>query len=65
MKKKIVHIISLKKRTKVIILNSHRNLKPRLFGSIDEAIDYVLPLGNRHTELYLNGYSCVLHGWVS
>jgi hypothetical protein len=24
-----------------------------------------LPLGNRHTELYLNGYLCVLHGWVS
>jgi hypothetical protein len=24
----------------------------------------VLPRGHRDTELYLNGYSCVLAGWV-
>ena len=64
MKKQTIQITSLPKATQVSIQNGHRKLKPRLFPSIEAAIDYALPLGNRHTDLYLNGYSCVLHGWV-
>ena len=64
MKKLIIYITSLAKLTRIEIRNGNRWLKPRYVGSIDEAIAFVLPLGNRHTELYLNGFPCVLHGWV-
>lgn len=65
MKKQIIHITSLAKSTKVTIRNGHTQWRPRQFSSIDKAIAFVLPRGSRHTELYLNGYPCVLHGWVN
>ena len=64
MRKQIIYITSLAKSTQVIIRNGHTKLRPRQFASIDKALAFVLPLGNWHTELYLNGYPCVLHGWV-
>jgi hypothetical protein len=64
MRKQIIHIPSLAKSTQVTIRNGHRKSRPRQFASIDKALAYVLPLGSRHTRLYLNGYPCVLHGWV-
>ena len=65
MKNQIIHITSLPKSTQVSIQNGHRKPRRRRFSSIDDAVQYVLPLGNRRTELYLNGHSCVLHGWVT
>ena len=65
MKKQIIQVTSLAKSTQVRVRNGHSKLRPRQFASIDKALDYVLPLGNRQTELYLNGYPCVLHGWVT
>ncbi len=64
MNKHIIRITSLPKATQVSVHDGHQKLKPRVFPSIDEAVKYVLPRGNRHTELYLNGYPCVLDGWV-
>jgi hypothetical protein len=64
MKNQIIHITSLANATKVTIRNGQKKLKARRFRSIDEAIAFVLPRGNRQTNLNLNGYPCVLHGWV-
>lgn len=65
MKKQVIHITSLENSTQSLPRNGHNKWRPRQFASINQAIGFVLPLGNQHTELYLNGYLCVLHGWVS
>jgi hypothetical protein len=59
-----IHIKSLAKGTLVTIRSGHKKPKSTRFGSIEEAINFVLPLGNRHTELDLNGYPTALAGWV-
>lgn len=63
MKKLIIYVTSLAKLTRIEIRKGNRWLKPRYVGSIDEAIAFVLPLGNRHTELYVNGFRYDLYGW--
>ena len=64
MKKQIIQITSLPKTTRVTIQKGHGKQKRLQFRRIDEAVEFVLPRGHRDTELYLNGYSCVLAGWV-
>jgi hypothetical protein len=64
MKNKIIKISSRGNGAQVTICNGHKQLKARRFRTIDEAIAFVLPRGNRRTELFLNGYPCVPHAWV-
>ena len=64
MKAKTIKITSLKNTTTVAIRNGNKESKVRRFPDINTAIDYVLPCGNRHTILTLNGHKCVLNGWV-
>jgi hypothetical protein len=65
MKKQTINIKSLAESTQVIIQNGNGFTMRRRFGSVDEAIAFVLPRGNLNTELYLNGFPCVLHGWIA
>lgn len=64
MKNQIIHITSLEKGAQVSIRNGLKKLKTRRFTTIAEAKEFVLPQGNHQTELYLNGFKCVLNGWV-
>lgn len=64
MKNQIINITSLTKGVRVTIRNGQRKLKARRFADIDSALEFVLPRGNRQTDLYLNGYWCMLNGWL-
>jgi hypothetical protein len=59
----IICITSLAKRTRVTIQNGRRKLRTAYFNGIAEAINFVLPRGDRRTSLYLNGNMATLHGW--
>jgi hypothetical protein len=61
----IVKINSLKNGSaQLTICGGGKRSMTRRFASIDDAIKFISPLGNRHTQLSLNGYSTVLAGWV-
>jgi hypothetical protein len=64
MKQQIIRVTSLPNSTQVEIQNGHKRFRPRQFAGINEALKFVSPRGSRRTRLYLNGYPCVLHGWV-
>jgi hypothetical protein len=49
-----------------VTISMHRKKKlVRWFRTIDEAMDSVLAKGDYDCEFYLNGYLCVLDGWVT
>ena len=62
---KTIQITSLKTKTRLSIQAAGQPLRVRYFSNLNEAIQYALPLGDAGTAMYLNGYRCVLHGWVS
>lgn len=59
---KIIHIRSLAKKTRATAQHGERTLRKRYFNDIAEAINFVLPCGDRRTSLYLNGNMATLHG---
>lgn len=63
MNKLVIRIDSKPQGTQMTMSNNGSVKKRRLFASIDEAIDYTLPLGDRDTTLLLNGHDCTLAGW--
>jgi hypothetical protein len=64
MKTQLIKINSLDNHVQVSIERPNSKPMMRRFPSIEQAIRFVLPRGNRQTELLLNGFRCVLHGWV-
>jgi hypothetical protein len=66
MKNKIIKINSLATGAAILtIQNGGRKSKPRRFSNIDKAVDYAVAAGNRHSQLYLNGYEAIPYGWVA
>jgi len=63
MKKVIINITSLKRHTRVTIEKPGRRKAIHWFQDIEQAKEFVLPLGTPGTEMFLNGFPCVLHGW--
>jgi hypothetical protein len=64
MSKHIIHIRSVKNGTLVTILNGSRKLKSRRFGDIEQAMEFVLPRGDRNSTVFLNGYMLTPYAWV-
>lgn len=64
MKKNSIIVISQGRRTRVTIRNCRQGTRSRCFSSMAKAIDFVLPRGNRKTPCYINGFKCVLAGWI-
>ena len=65
MKNQTIKITSLTAGTALVtIRGGGKRLKARRFQNIEKAIEFVLPLGDRRTDFYLNGYHCVLNGWL-
>ena len=65
MKNRVIHIKSTVNGARVFVRNGGKRPRTRQFANLDKAIDFVLPLGSRHTDLYVNGYKTVLYGWVA
>jgi hypothetical protein len=63
--KKSIHITSQGMRARVTIRKGATRTTSRLFNSMDEAVAFVLPRGNRQTRCLINGYKCVFAGWVA
>lgn len=64
MKRNSITITSQRNRTRVTVSNGRQGTATRLFPSMAEAIDYVLPRGNRNTPCFINGFKFVLAGWI-
>ncbi len=64
MKKTSITITSQRNRTRVTVSNGRQATTTRFFPSMAEAIDYVLPRGNCNTPCFINGFKCVLAGWI-
>src|ERR1043166_6592081 len=62
MKADIIKIRSYGYTTRVTVQEGKRVRTYRL-PNIDQAIDFVIPRGDRHTTFYLNGYERALHAW--
>jgi hypothetical protein len=65
MKNQIINITSVAKGVRVTVRNSHKKLKARRFPNVDQAKEFALQQGDRQTNLYLNGFKCVLAGWTA
>ena len=64
MKNKTIAITSQANGAVVAINRGGRKIQRHRFPNIAAAIDHILPLGNRNTELRLNGFKTVLNGWL-
>lgn len=65
MKNKTIKIKSLPDgKALVTVRSGGKKTMSRRLANIDAAIEFVLPMGNRATALFLNDYPTTLYGWV-
>jgi hypothetical protein len=64
MKTEIMLIQSLEDKVCLTIHNGSGAPYKRTMKTIDEAVAFILPRGNRNSILFINGYEVVLNGWT-